>query len=584
MRKIIITVLLAAIFSLRGGQSVFANFEKIDPQNNKFGIHLTTADETDLQDAANLVNSTGGDWGYVTLVIGERDKSTEKWQKVFDNLRELHLIPIIRLSTAFENGSWRQPNIGEAVDWANFLNSLNWVTKNRYIILFNEPNHSNEWGGKIDPEGYGKIATEFAGKLKEKNQDFFVMLAGLDAAAPHKLPSHEDEEVFLRRMFSAFPNGTAEFESLFDGLASHSYPNHGFVGSPYDQGRNSIHTYLWEKNLLQKLGINKDLPVFITETGWPHNEGLSPDPAFYKSEKVADNFRLLYNQLAGDSKVIAITPFILNYQGEPFDHFSWRKLNSSTDFYSQYQEVQRLTKIKGSPVQEEQITISNSFPKKLIEESAYEMTLLLKNSGQSILSQKDGYKLELTDWGKEGKLEHFFTDLVDRIKPFKEDGASLYLKTGSQTGHYSASLIVTKNGKPISQKIPWSFEVVPSLGIEFRVSLALKRITEGNDFKVLIYNNKDEVIFEKTNVSVKNGRGQIKKVHNLALDGKYRIVILKPYYLPRQQILVIEQNNQIDFGKMLPLDFNKDGKFSSSDFWTTLFNPDFRKLFWPFGP
>lgn len=41
--------------------------------NNKFGIHIT--DEKDLQDASLLINSNGGDWGYVTFVITERKRS-----------------------------------------------------------------------------------------------------------------------------------------------------------------------------------------------------------------------------------------------------------------------------------------------------------------------------------------------------------------------------------------------------------------------------------------------------------------------------------------------------------------------------
>src|SRR3990170_8810810 len=112
------------------GQPVLAkNFTE---PNNKFGIHLTIPSEEDLKDAAVLVNSSGGDWGYTTLVIEEKDRDRGKWQNVFDQMRRTHLVPIIRLATSMESSSWRRPSPDEAEKWSQFLDSLNWVVKNRY--------------------------------------------------------------------------------------------------------------------------------------------------------------------------------------------------------------------------------------------------------------------------------------------------------------------------------------------------------------------------------------------------------------------------------------------------------------------
>src|SRR4030043_2350029 len=85
--------------------------------NNKFGIHLAVPAYEDLEKAADLVNAYG-DWGYVTLVMQEDDLNKEKWQGVFNQARRLHLIPIIRLATSFENGHWRAPQTDEAPKWA----------------------------------------------------------------------------------------------------------------------------------------------------------------------------------------------------------------------------------------------------------------------------------------------------------------------------------------------------------------------------------------------------------------------------------------------------------------------------------
>ena len=249
--------------------------------NNKFGIHLAQPNTEEFSKVKELVNSNGGDWGYVTLIIEEKDRNKDKWQGIFDQLRTLHLIPIIRLATSAEGENWRRPEAKDAQGWADFLDSLNWVVKNRYIILFNEPNHGSEWGGEVDEKSYAEISFEFAKKFKEKNPDFFIMLAGFDASAPSWRPGMEDEEVFLRRL-------SLDKDSLqyLDGLASHSYPNPGFSGSPYAVGRGTVRTYEWELGLLKELGVTKKLPVFITETGWKRGN----------ENTVADYFQTAYDQ------------------------------------------------------------------------------------------------------------------------------------------------------------------------------------------------------------------------------------------------------------------------------------------------
>lgn len=563
MKKIVITILLIISLALIGKNQTLASFEKVDHPNNKFGIHLAVISDEDLQDAANLVNSRGGDWGYVTIVIGEKDRNREKWQTAFDKMRELHLIPIVRLATSLEKDSWRRPTKQDAQAWADFLESLNWVTKNRYVVLFNEPNQAKEWGGKVDPEDYSKVVLEFAKKLKEKNPNFFIMLAGLDAAAPHNLPDFEDEELFLYKMFTSLPNWGQELIGYLDGWASHSYPNHGFVGSPYDWGRNSIRTYLWETNLLGKFNIKNSLPIFITETGWPHAEGLNYNPKFFPQERVSENYRLYFNQLTTDPKVIAITPFIFNYQDGLFDHFSWRKLGNQ-GFYPQYETVRQISKTKGEPEQNQNLVIIGSLPEKLIKNSTYQIPIAVKNEGQAIWSQKDGYSLSFAS--STLGLDHLFSDFT-KLKPEDQETIQLYLKTSDELKKFNLSLVVSKNGQPVSNQYAWSLEVVPTINLQFQINLFPKVKSEERDFKILIYDSKDEVVFEKTGIEVQNNTGQIEEINNLEIGEKYRVVLLKPYYLPRQKFLVVqEKNNQIVFDKMLPLDFNLDGKFSFGDF------------------
>lgn len=263
MKRALITFLLISILIFTGIKSVYA-FDLSRP-NNKFGIHLAQPHLSDLKKTAEMVNANGGDWGYVTLVIQDDDRNRQKWQEIFDLLREEHLIPIIRIATHPEGANWKRPVKEDAQSWVDFLDSLHWVIKNRYVILFNEPNHGTEWGGTVDAEDYAKVSLVFAQKLKTKNSDFFIILAGLDASAPSSLPVYESEENFLRQIVDSSIKNIFDY---IDGLSSHSYPNPGFSGSPWNSGRGTVQTYDWELNLLKSLGVQKNLPVFITETGW----------------------------------------------------------------------------------------------------------------------------------------------------------------------------------------------------------------------------------------------------------------------------------------------------------------------------
>lgn len=309
----------------------------IPVDNNIFGMSSAVTTEQELVEIAQLVNSTGGDWGYVTIVIQETDRDTGKWSTLFNKMAELHLIPVVRLATQAEGPNWKRPTTTDASSWVDFLDSLPWPVTDRYIVLFNEPNHGQEWGGSVHPENYGQVAREFAIQLETRDSDFFVMIAGLDAAAPSQNPTYEDMTTFLNRMFTTFP--VAEFNQYISGWASHSYPNPGFRGKPTDTGRSTIKSYAWELNWLKGKGV-KDLPVFIKETGWPRTS--------YNEETIAHYYTQAFRDVwFKDSRVQAVTPFIFNYETAPFQTWSWRKVGGG--FYAYYNDIQAIPKIAGRP-------------------------------------------------------------------------------------------------------------------------------------------------------------------------------------------------------------------------------------------
>jgi hypothetical protein len=374
-------IFLGYIFS----KTVLAIEDPLSASNNIFGIHIF--DENDLQDAAALVNSSNGDWGYVTMVIREDERDKNRWQEVFDNMRRLHLIPIIRIATRQENDGWAKPSFDDIGNWVNFLNSLNWPVKNRYVVIANEPNHAVEWGGSVDPEEYAFYLKSISHDLKNASDDFFILPAGFDSSAPNN-KLHLSETTFLKRMVTSQP----DIFDYIDGWASHSYPNPDYSGKTTDSGVGSIKTYVWEQDFLKKLDIGKKLPIFITETGWSYSGKLSED-------KITNNYIQAFDIWAADSQIVTVTPFILNYRSQPFNIFSWKKSDGS--FNSTYKRIQQILKKAGNPVQINKGEIKTVLIPQIIKKNdKIYAAAIIENRGQAIWEVGGNYTTETTDKGK----------------------------------------------------------------------------------------------------------------------------------------------------------------------------------------
>jgi len=534
-------IVLGLVFSLIFWPPVFASSKRV---NNKFGIHLSQASDQQIEAAANLVNSSGGDWGYVTLVIRENDRDRAKWQAVFNRLRARHLIPIVRLATQAQGAVWRRPRENDAVLWANFLNSLNWVVKNRYIVLFNEPNQGAEWGGEVDPKSYGRISYQLAKELKKTNKNFFIMLAGLDAAAPSRMPRFQDERLFLQAVFKE--KKSSLWEPLIDGWASHSYPKN-FVGSPYAKGRNSPRTYQWERNLLRRLGFKKKLPVFITETGW------------LNSKTSARNFYIAFKEVwLPDPLVRAVTPFILDYQGAPFMRFSWQKLNSD-GFYPQYDKVRKMAKQTGDPEIIDKGRIRAILPAELVISSNYHYQIELINEGEAIWDKKTGYFLKL-----DAPLKYFFSDLR-QINPGEKEDLDFYFQTPVAIDRQQIKIQLIKKKRPFLET-NWPLKILPMPSLKIKLTAFPKLKTNLDNVEIQFFDSRQQLVYQQKGIKVRNGWGVVTKIPNVALAEDYRLVVLVYPYLPRQTHWRFQPGkNKVSFRWLLPLDFNGDGKFSFKD-------------------
>lgn len=341
--------------------SITANPARINFPNNKFGIHAY-ANDNDLELAAKLVNSRGGDWGWITVTMDIHENSLENWNGIFSKMSARHLIPIVQISN---NG--KIPTNEEIDTISSFLGSLKWPTKIQAVTAFSEVNASEYWGGKIDPEGYARILNRLISQLKQKSLDFFVMNGAFNASARTGSSEidciHTDlgidtcylsEIEFLKRMNKEVPD---IFKKL-DGWASHTYPHNAYVGLPtdtmkpgesyFERGRNTIRSYQFELRLLKR-DYNITLPVFITETGWPHRDGIIQNKttqAWLDKDTVASYYRQAFeNIFLPDPNVAAVTPFIL--KRDDFDNFAF--ISKDGTKFPQWDVLVSIKKTAGNP-------------------------------------------------------------------------------------------------------------------------------------------------------------------------------------------------------------------------------------------
>ncbi len=330
-----------------------------------------------------------------------------------------------------------------------------------------------------------------------------------------------------------------------------------------------LYSFKYEKDLISEY-TDKDLPVFITETGWPRNENQN-------SFTVGENIRAAYESLWGfDERVRAVTPFILNYQTDPFLGFSWKK-QTSEEYYDQFEIAKNIFKIKGDPEQIIDATINHNLPKVLSVDSSYSFKINLKNEGQSIFEKEDGYRMEILN-NKKTIKNYFYSD-INEIIPNHDGEVNLFIKTSGLVVQDNLSISLSRYEKKIAEK-KWKISLIPLPKIQYKINLFPKLNDTVSDVEIQIFDENEKLIFKKSGLTAINGKGIIENIKNVYMGGKYRVVILAPYYLPRQKHIVFEKKEEkINFKYLIPLDFNKDGKFDIKDVWAIFKKPGLLNLF-----
>jgi uncharacterized membrane protein (UPF0127 family) len=324
MKILFFYVIFGFLFPLFHGR-VYAAYDPLSVPNNKVGVHIL--DTSEVFQAALLVNSNGGQWGYVTIPLRSDDRNRQKWINFFTACGNNKVIPIIRMATYNNGDHWVKPDIYDLLDDANFLNDMPWPVKNRYLVLYNEPNHAKEWGNSVSPEEYALLVTDARDIFKSRSDDFYIISAGLDMSAPTS-GSSLDALKYFQQMSRKVPGW---YEAV-DGLAFHAYPNPGFTASVNSQSRYGITSYRYEINYLKSLGYSPK-PIFLTETGYLGS---------------SEFYRTAFGKVWVEKNIVAVTPFVLFAGAGDFTPFSL--LDISQQPTPAYNDIFNLPKISGSPL------------------------------------------------------------------------------------------------------------------------------------------------------------------------------------------------------------------------------------------
>lgn len=295
--------------------------------NNKVGINVIRHFDTHyLRAVSQIVNSSGGDWGYVTvLLLAEDRQNPQKIQRLLDDAYRFHLIPILRLATRHDGTVWAKPAPSEPEEWKRFLTGLKWHLPATYLIVGNEPNLAFEWGGQVNPGEYARYLKSFVDTFANERPRFKILNAPMDLSNQTK-PGMMDDFEFLAAMKAEVPN----IFWLLDGWASNPY--HFF------EGRGVRYTYRGYAQELDFIGVN--LPVFIAES----YIGFVDD-----REKVAQYYETAFSYWLKDPRVVAATPHFYNPEARLFWMFNAEAAGNAVDLSPTALRLRQIPKVAGNP-------------------------------------------------------------------------------------------------------------------------------------------------------------------------------------------------------------------------------------------
>jgi hypothetical protein len=276
-----VLALLLALILLGRAERPWVEFgpqQQVRSLNPKLGVHTRLTDEVEpwkVQRTFEMVREMGASWvvEYFLWAAHEPARGVYDWSHadlVVDHARNQGQTVIARLGYVPE---WARPPKTSPLyldesgydAYARFVGAFvrHFQGRVKHIIIWNEPNLSQEWGYRpVDPAGYTELLRRAYLAAKEADPDV-VILGG--ALAPTLAPPGSEFAMndldYLQAMYDA---GAAPY---FDGLAVHSYGWTFSADEPPSADAVNFRRVELVRELMVRNG-DAEKPVYITEAGW----------------------------------------------------------------------------------------------------------------------------------------------------------------------------------------------------------------------------------------------------------------------------------------------------------------------------
>lgn len=279
-------------------------------ENNPYGVHTFIQDmmsDQMINVHLDWARSLTGPGGYVKQLMYPVGPSTTtinpQWIKFINGCYSRQLIPVIRLGTWIENGSWVKPaadSPGNYTTWANAIkNIVSQMPRNDqiplYIEILNECNNNMEWSGQANPTEYAQFFVQASNAIRSLGDPRIKILnCGLSPGGSYN-----------NVQFVAACCQVPGFIDAFDAWACHPYPFYPPEINIHDgtasMGMFTIDSYLAELQVLAQHG-RPGVKIIATETGY----GLGPEGEDVRADLTMRAFRDYWSKWP---EVLGICPY-----------------------------------------------------------------------------------------------------------------------------------------------------------------------------------------------------------------------------------------------------------------------------------
>ena len=242
----------------------------------KIGVDTRLTDEVEpgkIVRTFDMVAAMGASWDveYFPWVYVEPDPGWYNWthaDMVVDEAVQHGLTLVARVDMVPD---WARPTntterylaADEYPAYAQFLATFarRYRGKVRYLVVWNEPNLSFEWGYRPpDPAGYAAMLKAVYPAVKAANPDIQIVSAGLAANLDASSVALNDL-TYLDRLYEV---GAAPY---FDVLGVHAYGDVQPAAAPPEPNQLNFQRLLLERQIMVAHG-DAAKPVLVTEAGW----------------------------------------------------------------------------------------------------------------------------------------------------------------------------------------------------------------------------------------------------------------------------------------------------------------------------